>query len=76
MENVTSITFELALQVIASAGFGFEFGWEDDLVAPAGHRMVRSRLQLCPTAPLTPSADVQDCAHHDFGRGPIPCRHV
>ena len=39
--DMTDVTFELALQVIASAAFGYSIVWKDESKAPKGHRMVR-----------------------------------
>jgi cytochrome P450 len=39
--NMTDVTFELALQVIASAAFGYSIPWKDEDKVPIGHRMVR-----------------------------------
>ena len=38
--NMADVTFELALQVIAAAGFGYNVAWKDDGHLPAGHTMV------------------------------------
>ena len=38
--NMADVTFELALQVIAVAGFGYDVGWKDDGSLPQGHTMV------------------------------------
>ena len=38
--NVADVTFELALQVIAAAGFGYNVAWKDDGRLPVGHTMV------------------------------------
>ena len=38
--NMADVTFELALQVIAAAGFGYNVAWKDDGRLPAGHTMV------------------------------------
>jgi cytochrome P450 len=39
--DMTDVTFELALQVIASAAFGYNIAWKDEGKVPIGHRMVR-----------------------------------
>jgi len=39
--DMTDTTFELALQVIASAAFGYSIAWKDDEKVPEGHRMDR-----------------------------------
>ena len=38
--DMTNTTFELALQVIASAAFGYSIAWKDEDKVPEGHRMV------------------------------------
>jgi cytochrome P450 len=38
--DMTDITFDLALQVIASAAFGYPMSWKDEGSAPEGHKMV------------------------------------
>jgi cytochrome P450 len=52
--DMTGITFDLALQVIASAAFGYKMAWKDEGEAPQGHKMVRPpfiepfiMLQVC-----------------------------
>ena len=40
ISNMADVTFELALQVIAAAGFGQNVAWKDDGHLPAGHTMV------------------------------------
>jgi hypothetical protein len=40
VNNMADVTFELALQVIATAGFGYNVGWGDDGRLPEGHTMV------------------------------------
>ena len=42
VSNMADVTFELALQVIAAAGFGYEIAWKDDGGLPEGHTMVCS----------------------------------
>ena len=42
VSNMADVTFELALQVIAAAGFGYNVAWKDDGRLPEGHTMVRS----------------------------------
>ena len=39
--DMTDTTFELALQVIASAAFGYSIAWKDDDEVPEGHKLVR-----------------------------------
>ena len=41
VSNMANVTFELALQVIAAAGFGYNVAWKDGGSLPAGHTMVR-----------------------------------
>jgi len=41
--NMTDVTFELALQVIASAAFGYSIAWKDEDNVPIGHRMTFKR---------------------------------
>ena len=41
VSNMADVTFELALQVIAAAGFGYNVAWKDDGALPEGHTMVR-----------------------------------
>jgi len=48
--DMTNITFEVAVQVIASAAFGYSIAWKDDGQVPEGHRMVR--LPFCPVVVL------------------------
>jgi hypothetical protein len=38
--DMTDVTFELALQVIASAAFGYNMAWKDEGTALEGHKMV------------------------------------
>ena len=40
VSNMADATFELALQVIAAAGFGYNVAWKDDGSLPVGHTMV------------------------------------
>ena len=40
VRNMADVTFELALQVIAAAGFGYNVAWKDDGRLPVGHTMV------------------------------------
>ena len=40
VSNMADVTFELALQVIAAAGFGYSVAWKDDGHLPVGHTMV------------------------------------
>ena len=42
VSNIADVTFELALQVIAAAGFGYDVAWKDNGRLPEGHTMVRS----------------------------------
>jgi len=39
--DMTHATFELALQVIASAAFGYSIAWKDEDEVPEGHKMAR-----------------------------------
>lgn len=39
--DMTEITFDVAVQVIASAAFGYSIAWKDEGEVPEGHRMVR-----------------------------------
>ena len=41
VRDMTDVTFELALQVIASAAFGYSIAWKDEGKVPLGHKMVR-----------------------------------
>jgi len=43
--DMTNITFE-AVQVIASAAFGYSITWKDDAQVPEGHKMVRLPFRL------------------------------
>ena len=43
--DMTKTTFELALQVIASAAFGFSMAWKDDDEVPEGHKLVRPPIR-------------------------------
>ena len=45
--DMTNTTFELALQVIASAAFGYSIAWKEDDEVPAGHKMVRLPFVEC-----------------------------
>ena len=38
--DVTNVTFDLALQVIASAAFGYSMTWKDEGGVSSGHKMV------------------------------------
>ena len=38
--DMTDVTFDLALQVIASAAFGYSISWTDEGKVPKGHKMV------------------------------------
>jgi len=40
VDNMTNVTFNLALQVIGAAGFGNNVGWKDEGRLPEGHTMV------------------------------------
>lgn len=42
VDNMADVTFELALQVIAAAGFGYDVAWKDEGSLPKGHTMVCS----------------------------------
>ena len=58
--DVTDTTFELALQVMASAAFGYRIAWKDEDKVPEGHRMVRlpfRRMYCCPEVSIS---DVQE----------------
>jgi cytochrome P450 len=39
--DMTDITFEVAVQVIASAAFGYSIPWKDEGKVPEGHKRVR-----------------------------------
>lgn len=39
LEDANLVTFELALQVIAAAGFGYSVSWGEEEV-PSGHKLV------------------------------------
>jgi len=40
VDNMANVTFELALQVIGAAGFGYNVAWKDEGRLPEGHTMV------------------------------------
>ena len=40
VDNMASVTFELALQVIGATGFGYNVGWKDEGCLPESHTMV------------------------------------
>jgi cytochrome P450 len=40
VSNMADVTFELALQVITVAGFGYNVAWKDEGRLPEGHTMV------------------------------------
>ena len=40
VDNMTNVTFELALQALGVAGFGNNVGWKDEGRLPEGHTMV------------------------------------
>jgi hypothetical protein len=42
ISNMADVTFELALQVIAAAGFGYNVAWNDEGSLPEGHTIVCS----------------------------------
>jgi len=73
--DMTDVTFELALQVIASAAFGYSIAWKGDGKVPKGHAMVRMpviesldyapALCRCPDASIS---DVQDRSQHCLQR--------
>ena len=55
VSNMADVTFELALQVIAAAGFGYNVAWKDDGSLPAGHTMVRPCYFLWSIVPIPPA---------------------
>ena len=58
ISNMADVTFELALQVIAAAGFGYNVAWKDDGSLPVGHTMVCHCYFSWSIVPI-PSADIQ-----------------
>ena len=62
--DMTDVTFELALQVIASAAFGYTIAWKDEGKVPEGHKMVRlpfiKSLENIPAMHLHPDAAISD----------------
>jgi len=66
--DMTNITFEVAVQVIASAAFGYSITWKDDGQVPEGHKMVR--LPFRPVLILCPSPDV---SISDIQGRSLPC---
>lgn len=57
--DMTDTTFELALQVIASAAFGYSIAWKDEDEVQEGHRMVRVPFRSKYCRPDIPILDVQ-----------------
>ena len=57
--NMTDTTFELALQVIASAAFGYSIAWKDEDEVPEGHKMVRLPIRRMYCQPDVSILDVQ-----------------
>ena len=57
--DMTNTTFELALQVIASAAFGHSIAWKDEDEVPEGHRMVRLAFRPIYCCPDISISDVQ-----------------
>ena len=57
--DMTNTTFELALQVIASAAFGYSIAWKDDDEVPEGHTMVRLPIRRMDCRPDVSISDVQ-----------------
>ena len=58
VSNMADVTFELALQVIAAAGFGYNVAWKDDGSLPVGHTMVCHCYLSWSIVPI-PSAVIQ-----------------
>ena len=58
VNNMADVAFELALQVIAAAGFGYNVAWKDDGSLPVGHTMVCPCYFSWPIV-LIPSAVIQ-----------------
>ena len=52
--DMTDTTFDLALQVIASAAFGYSIAWKDDDEVPEGHKLVRLPIHRMIVGPMFP----------------------
>ena len=57
--DMANTTFELALQVIASAAFGYSIAWKDEGEVPEGHKMVRLPFLPMYCRPDVSISDVQ-----------------
>ena len=70
--DMTHVTFELALQVIASAAFGYSIAWKDEGKIPRGHTMVRlpfiGSFGLCSSYASSSISDVQERSQHRLQR--------
>ena len=58
--DVTDTTSELAMQVIASAAFGYSIDWKDEDKVPEGHRIVRLPIRRMYRRPDASTSDVQE----------------
>jgi cytochrome P450 len=69
--DMTDITFEVVLQVIASAAFGYNITWKDEGEVPEGHKMVRLPFaESCYTPSIYRHPDV---SISDFQARSLPC---